>query len=110
MDVKGDKKDFQPTYENLTEGQIKNRVREIIQVLKNDKIVGEHVKRHQIPAYYVIRHKLQVLYVVDLPNYWRLTYTFQTFKDGEKPQALILELMDHVQYNKRFGYFKKKSH
>ena len=109
MDVRGDKKDFLQTYENLPKGSIKNAVGEIIQSLKNDSIVGKHVKHEQIPQYYKQRHNVQVLYRVALPQRWRLIYTFQTFVKGEKPKVLLLELMDHDMYNKRFGYFKKKS-
>ena len=109
MDVRGDKKDFIPIYENLSKDAIKNKVDEIIQSLKNDSIVGEHIKHEQIPNYYKHRHNVQVLYRVALPNHWRLIYTFQTFAKGEKPKVLLLELMDHDSYNKRFGYFKKKS-
>ena len=109
MDVRGDKKDFLPIYENLLEGTIKNAVNEVIQGLKNDSIVGEHVRHEQIPDYYKQRHNVQVLYRVALPQHWRLIYTFQTFVKGEKPKVLLLELMDHNRYNKRFGYFKKRS-
>ena len=109
MNVRGDKKDFLLTYENLPKGPIKNALDEVIQALKNDSIIGEHVKHEQIPNYYKQRHNVQVLYRVALPQSWRLIYTFQTFAKGEKPKVLLLELMDHNRYNKRFGYFKKKS-
>jgi hypothetical protein len=49
MDVSGDRKDFLRIYENLPNGPIKNAVDEIIQSLKNDLVVGEHVKHGQIP-------------------------------------------------------------
>ena len=109
MEVVGDRRDFNPTYENLPDGPIKNTVKEIIQTLKNDSIVGEHIRRNQIPQYYIQRHNVQILYRVALPQQWRLIYTIHTFNDGEKPKALLLELMNHDAYNKRFGYFKKTS-
>jgi len=109
MDVVGDKRDFLLAYQKLPNGLLKNAVKEIIRDIKNDSIVGEHVKRDQIPQYYVKRHNVQVLYRVALPQYWRLTYTVFTLNLGEPPKALLLELMSHDAYNKRFGYFKKKS-
>ncbi|MDH2908050.1 MAG: hypothetical protein PXX83_08160 [Candidatus Nitrosotalea sp.] len=109
MDVVGDKRDFNPVYEDLSDGPIKNVVKEIIKALKNDSIVGEHIRRNQIPQYYIQRHNIQILYRVALPQQWRLIYTFHTFNEGEKPKALLLELMNHDKYNKRFGYFKKAS-
>lgn len=109
MDVRGDKRDFTSVYESLPDGSIKNIVKEVIESLKADSIVGEHIKRKQIPKYYIKRHNVQILYRVALPNGWRLIYTLTTFNEGKKPKVLLLELMDHDQYNKRFGYFKKKS-
>ncbi len=109
MDVSGDKKDFNPIYASLPDGPIKNKVKEVIQSLKADSIVGEHLKKENIPSYYIERHKVQILYRVALPQRWRLIYTLLTLNEGEKPKALLLELMDHDKYNKRFGYFKRKS-
>ncbi|MGI0007992.1 MAG: hypothetical protein ACRD92_00020, partial [Nitrosopumilaceae archaeon] len=65
-------------------------VNEVIQGLKNDSIIGEHVKHEQIPDYYKQRHNVQVLYRVALPQHWRLIYTFQTFVKGENPKVLLL--------------------
>lgn len=109
MDVRGDRKDFFLIYENLPNGPIKNAVNDIIQSLKDDLITGEHVRHYQIPQYYKRRHNVQSLYRVELPQHWRLIYTLQTFTQGERPVALLLELMNHDLYNKRFGYFKKRS-
>ncbi len=109
MDVSGDKRDFNSVFENLPDGAIKNAVKEIIQSLKKDSLPGEHVKRKQIPKYYIKRHGVQTLYREALPGGWRLIYTLLTLREKEKPKAFLLELMDHDQYNKRFGYFKKKS-
>ncbi|MGI0058617.1 MAG: hypothetical protein ACREBJ_02515 [Nitrosotalea sp.] len=70
MDVVGDKRDFNPAYEGLSDGPIKNVVKEIINALKNDSIVGDHMRRNQIPQYYIRRHNIQILYRVPLPQQW----------------------------------------
>jgi hypothetical protein len=110
MQVSGDKRDFNTIFVNLPNGAIKESVNDVIESLKNDSIVGEHLMKQQIPQYYIKRHNVQVLYRVKLAQHWRLVYTVLTFTEGDKPSALFLELMDHDQYNKRFDYFKKKSH
>jgi len=110
LKVSGDKRDFYDVFTSLPNGAIKNTVNDIIQLLKNDSIVGQHVIMQQIPKYYVKRHNAKILYLVELPQHWRLIYTLLTINEGDKPSALLLELMDHDQYNKRFGYFKKHSH
>ena len=88
MDVRGDQKDFLPIYTNLPKGPIKNVVDEVIQALKNDHIVGEHIKYGQIPQYYRRRHNVQVLYRVALPQHWRLIYTLLTLHEGQRPNMV----------------------
>lgn len=109
MYVTADRKDFLRTYHDLPRGSIKDAVDGAIASLKKDLLVGEHIRHAQIPRYYKQRHNVQVLYRIALPQYWRLIYTLQTFAEGEKPTAMLLELMDHDTYNKRFGYFKRRS-
>lgn len=108
MEIRADSKDFSRIYENLTDEPIKAVITEVITSLKNDRIVGEHVKYETIPKYYIKRHNIQTLYRVSLPHGWRLVYSIHSFYENEKT-VLMLELMNHHQYNKRFGYFKKRS-
>ncbi len=108
MEVKADARDFNSVFENITENSIRYEIIRIVSLLKNNSIVGEHVKREIIPKYYIKRHGVQTLYRISLPNNWRLVYSIQAFYEKE-PTVLLLELMDHKKYNKRFGYFKKKS-
>lgn len=108
MEVRADARDFNAVFDEITENLIRDEVMRIILLLKNSSIVGEHVKHEIIPKYYIKRHGVQTLYRVSLPNNWRLVYSIQSFYEKE-PTALLLELMDHKKYNKRFGYFKKKS-
>ncbi|MEO9310436.1 MAG: hypothetical protein ABI337_09135 [Nitrososphaera sp.] len=103
MDVRGDPNDFMPVYDAFkNDDPLYKVVRDIIQDLKNDKIVGKRLKREQIPKYYLKRHDVNAVFKVDLPGYWRLVYGI-TAIHGEK-KALLMELFDHDRYNKRFGY------
>ena len=109
MKLKAVKDDFQDVFDALPSGPIKTAVKEIITSLKQDNIIGEHVKKIQIPKYYITRYNIPILYRVALPNRWRLTYSIIEFEVKGDLGVLMLELMDHDQYNKRFGYYKKKS-
>ncbi len=109
MKVRGVSDDFKDVFDSLPDGPIKKTVSEIIQSLKEDKIIGEHVRKRQIPQYYIKRHNILSLYRVALPNRWRLTYSILEFEVKGEFGVLLLELMSHDKYNKRFGYFKKKS-
>ena len=110
MNVVGDGQDFIPIYKSLSAGAIKTATDQAIHNLKGGFMVGEHVMRTLIPNYYLQKHNIQTLYVVKLPQQWRMTYSLHVFRKGQVPQVLILELMNHKSYNKRFGYFKKSSH
>lgn len=109
MKLRAVQDDFVDVFNVLPDGPIKTAVEEAKNELKQDKIIGEHVKKKQIPKYYVTRHNIQVLYRYALPNRWRLTYSIIEFEVKGELSVLLLELMDHDHYNKRFGYYKKKS-
>jgi hypothetical protein len=103
LETKGDPVDFMPAYTSLKKGSaLQNDVREVIKSLKNDKIVGKHIKQNQIPLYYMKKHDVNAVYKVDLPGYWRLIYGI-TAIHGEK-KAILMELFNHDNYNKRFGF------
>lgn len=103
MEVAGDPDDFMPVYNALDKkSALYNVVRDVIDDLKNDKIPGERIKRDRVPRYYTKKHDLNAIFKVDLPGYWRLIYGITTVH-GEK-KALIMEMFDHVKYNRRFGF------
>lgn len=103
MDVSGDPDDFIPFYTRLDKNSaIYRKIKNVIDDLKNDHVVGIRLKRKQIPKYYIRKHDVNAIYKVDLPNYFRLIYGILVIH-GEK-KALLMELFDHDKYNKRFGY------
>ncbi len=80
------------------------------QLEKSDRPLGITHKFNNIPEYYKTRYGIQTLYHFEMPADHRLMYTIRRSPyDGNK-EALFLELITHGVYNKRFGYFKKKSH
>lgn len=103
MEVAGDPDDFMPVYAKLSkDSTMYNKIKDVIDDLRNDKIVGIRLKQKQIPQYYIKKHDINAVYKVDLPNYFRLIYGILVIH-GEK-KALLMELFDHKKYNKRFGY------
>ena len=70
--------------------------------------LGANHKKETIPKSYTKKYNLQALYHFDMPADYRLMYTVRTTSSGK--EALFLELLTHGEYNKLFGYFKKKSH
>ena len=86
-------------------------IEDIMQQLEHsNKPLGVHHIKKRIPQYYKTRYNLHTLYHFDMPDYHRLMYTVKFSSTNRKIEAMFLELLTHDQYNKRFGYFKKKSY
>jgi hypothetical protein len=78
------------------------------QLSRSDQPLGIHHKHANMPESYTVRYGLQSLYHFELPDDHRLMYTVRKSVNGK--EALFLQLLTHDEYNKLFGYFKKKSH
>ncbi len=75
----------------------------IKEILKENPQYGDPIKKDLIPDEF---KKLGInnLYRVELSNYWRILYTIE----GNKIEILlfVLNIVDHKEYNKLFGYKK----
>lgn len=107
--------DFMPLYDQLKTSPQKNKA--ILEAIDNvkeqlensNRPLGANHKKETIPKSYIRKYKLQALYHFDMPADYRLMYTVRRASGGGK-EALVLELLTHDEYNKLFGYFKKRSH
>lgn len=103
MRVLGDHKDFDPVFSSLDKrGALFKDVRDVIDKLKSDVIVGERIKYEQIPKYYKKRHGIDNAFHVYLPDGMRLIYSITNYQ-GEMT-AFLMELTDHKSYDRRFNY------
>ena len=80
-------------YENITHA---------IDRLKTDYAYGIRVPHNLIPHSYAAKYGVDNLRKVNLPDGWRLLYTVQA--DKVMIVSVILEWMDHKNYEKRFRY------
>ncbi|MCX6814040.1 MAG: hypothetical protein NTY20_00080 [Candidatus Aenigmarchaeota archaeon] len=64
-----------------------------------------HIRQKLIPKEYVSKYKIDNLWKYDLPNGWRLLYSLG--RDEIEIIAIVLEWLDHKNYEKRFGYRKR---
>lgn len=97
-------------FEELKEGKFEDKeVYQFIQRakedLKEDPTCGTRIPNKLIPKSYVQKYAISNLWKYNLPNAWRLIYT--TEADEVMLLAIILEWMDHKNYERRFGYKKK---
>ena len=109
-------RDFLPMYTALKANKQKNKamleaIENIQQQLENsDRPLGIHHQIDNIPQKYKTKYKLPVLYHFKMPNSYRLMYTVNRSPDDRSDEIIFLELLTHDEYNKLFGYFKKRSH
>ena len=61
-----------------------------------------HIPRNLIPKEYKQKYDIDNLWKYDLPNGWRLLYSLS--KDKILLLAIILEWLDHKDYERRFKY------
>ena len=80
---------------------ILNSINRVKTILKNNPQFGDPISKKLIPK--TLKEKyIQNLYRVELSNYWRLLYTIE----GNKIEIFlfILNIVNHKDYNKLFGY------
>ena len=70
--------------------------------IENDPTCFIHVPKELIPKEYKQKYGIDNLWKYDLPNGWRLLYSLS--KDKVLLLAIILEWMNHKNYERRFRY------
>ncbi|MDP3916912.1 MAG: type II toxin-antitoxin system RelE/ParE family toxin [Nanoarchaeota archaeon] len=66
---------------------------------------GIQIEKRKISKEYINKYGVTNLWKINLPDYWRMIYTIT----GNELEiiSILLEFIDHKEYNKKFGYKKK---
>ena len=82
-----------------------NSIKQKIELLRDNPEYGIHIPKDRIPKEYIKDYDVNNLWKVNLSGAWRMIYTIR----GSEVEiiSLILDIMDHRDYNKKFGYKKK---
>lgn len=82
-----------------------NSIKQKIELLRDNPEYGINIPKKLIPKEYVKLYDITNLWKINLSNYWRMIYTIR----GNEIEiiSLILDIMNHNDYNKKFGYKKK---
>jgi len=82
-----------------------NSIKQNIELLKDNPEFGFHIPKDRIPKEYVNEYDVNNLWKVNLSGAWRMIYTIR----GSEVEIIsfVLDIMDHRDYNKKFGYKKK---
>ncbi|SRR3989344_5272324 len=84
------------------ERSILNAIDYKIGFIRADPHYGNPVAKRLIPKEYLLKYDIDNLFRIELPNFWRMLYSVS---DNEvEIIAFIIEVIDHKDYNKKFGY------
>ncbi|PIN77051.1 hypothetical protein COV16_07435 [Candidatus Woesearchaeota archaeon CG10_big_fil_rev_8_21_14_0_10_34_8] len=87
-----------------TKKTIFNAIQNKEQILKYNRHYGDPIAKRLFPKEYKLKYNITNLFRVELPLFWRLIYTI-TNKD-DKIIIFVLDIIDHKDYNNKFGYRK----
>jgi len=87
--------------DNTTEIQLLRSIKQKIEFIKSNPFYGNNIKKDRIPTSYNVKN----LWRVELTGYWRMIYTIK----GDQIEIIcfVLDILNHNDYNKKFGYRKK---
>ncbi len=96
-------KEFETLYRNLSsEDELKRRIDEAMDSLKEEPDIGNKIEKRLWPKEYVKKYGINNLYRYSLGSNWRMIYTIVSY--GKVITCVILEVMPHKDYDKKFGY------
>jgi len=86
------------------ERSILNAVKQKSELIKANPHYGNPIKKSLIPKDYLEKYGVNNLFRVELPNFWRRLYTLTEGETTVEIVAFVLDIMNHKEYNKKFGY------
>jgi hypothetical protein len=90
-----------------TENTILNAIRKKIELVKANVHYGDPIAKNLIPEEYKTKYGVTNLFRVELPKFWRMLYTLADGETEVEIIAFVLDLVDHKEYNRKFGYKNK---
>ena len=75
-----------------------------ISLIKNNFQYGDPIAKNLIPQEYKEKYDISNLFRVELPDFWRMLYTVSESTSQIEIIAFVLDIIDHKNYNKKFGY------
>ncbi|MDD5337482.1 MAG: type II toxin-antitoxin system RelE/ParE family toxin [Candidatus ainarchaeum sp.] len=81
-----------------------NAVKKKIELIKANPHYGDSVPKKLIPREYQVKYGINNLFRVELPKYWRMLYTLTEGESQIEIVAFVLDMIDHKEYDRKFGY------
>jgi len=89
------------------ERMILTSISQKIEFIKLNEYYGDQIRKNLIPEFYRKKYFASNLFLVELPQFWRMLYTITDDKEEIEIIAFIIDVLDHKEYNKKFKYRKK---
>jgi hypothetical protein len=87
---------------NKQDTSLFNAINDKVEILKINVHYGDAISKKLIPKKYIANYGISNLFRIELPQFWRMLYTITN--DGAGVMVVILDILDHKKYNKKFGY------
>ena len=78
-----------------------------IDLIKNNSHYGNPIAKNIIPEEYKDKYGIINLFRIELPDYWRMLYSLTDGDSIVEIIAFVLDIVDHSDYDKKFGYRKR---
>lgn len=87
---------------NKEERELQRWLLRAFEDLRENSFCGIQMPKRLIPKKYIEKYNIKNLWKYNLPNSWRLIYSVENSKIVVV--SIILEWLDHKEYERRFGY------
>jgi hypothetical protein len=75
-----------------------------VELIKRNFQYGQPIAKNLIPSDYKTKYGITNLFRVELPLFWRMLYTLMDGDSDDETLVIVVDLIDHRKYNKKFGY------
>ena len=86
------------------ERSIFNSIKKKVELIKMNPHYGDPVPKDLIPNEYRVKYGVTNLFHVELASFWRMLYTLTNDETEVEIIAFVLDIVDHNEYDRKFGY------
>ncbi len=83
---------------------LSNAIQSKADAIKANSHYGDPIAKPLIPAEYKTKYGITNLFRVKLPQFWRMRYHLTNADTPDEVIALVVDIIDHPTYDKKFGY------
>jgi hypothetical protein len=81
-----------------------NAIKKKVELIRVNPHYGDSIPKKLIPKEYKIKYGVNNLFRLELPGYWKMLYTLTAGESQIEIIAFVLDIIDHKEYDKKFGY------